>query len=83
MVEPLGFSLADPDVQRDALDYWDAVDLWVRSNWHALRSRNLATAVGIVLYEALRQLAGGSTRLEWQTDQFAGWVDARWLTRRV
>lgn len=117
LVEPLGFSLADADVKRAGLDYWDAVDLWVHRDWSAFqdavapdrclyfsthgrqsfwdapyqegsvlvfgneghglparlrdqhmdrlyripmldaaRSLNLATAVGIVVYEALRQL---------------------------
>jgi tRNA (cytidine/uridine-2'-O-)-methyltransferase len=119
LVEPLGFSLADPDLKRAGLDYWDAVDLWVHPDWEAfvdavaperclyfstqgarsfweapyrdgsvlvfgredvglparmlephaglvyriptldaVRSLNLATAAGIVVYEALRQLAG-------------------------
>lgn len=125
LIEPLGFSLADADVRRAGLDYWDAVDLWVHRDWlafqHAVaperclyfsahgerlfweapyhertvlvfgneghglpqrlreqhadrlyripmldtaRSLNLATAVGIVLYEALRQLRGAGTQLE-------------------
>src|SRR5579884_3214015 len=38
----------------------------------AVRSLNLATAVGIVLYEALRQLTGASPRLEWPAGQLAG-----------
>jgi tRNA (cytidine/uridine-2'-O-)-methyltransferase len=119
LVEPLGFSLADPDLKRAGLDYWDAVDLWVHPDWaafvatvrperclyfstrgarlfweapyrdgsvlvfgredlglpadllerhagsvyriptlEAVRSLNLATAAGIVVYEALRRLAG-------------------------
>jgi tRNA (cytidine/uridine-2'-O-)-methyltransferase len=37
----------------------------------AVRSLNLATAVGIVLYEALRQLTGASPRLEWPAGQLA------------
>ena len=118
LVEPLGFSLADADVKRAGLDYWDAVDLWVHRDWPAFqdavapdrclyfsthghqsfwdapyqpssvlvfgneghglpeklreqntdrlyripmldaaRSLNLSTAAGIVVYEALRQLA--------------------------
>lgn len=118
LIEPLGFSLDDPDLKRAGLDYWDAVDLWVHPSWHGfraaiarerclyfsahaerpfweapyharsvlvfggetdglpqrirdkhadrlyripmlegrVRSLNLATAVGIVLYEALRQM---------------------------
>jgi tRNA C32,U32 (ribose-2'-O)-methylase TrmJ len=31
----------------------------------AVRSLNLATAVGIVLYEALRQVTGADPRLVW------------------
>ena len=126
LVEPLGFSLADADVKRAGLDYWDAVDLWVHADWSAFRnavaparclyfsahgersfweapyhegtvlvfgnegqglpqrlrgqhadrlyripmldtarSLNLATAVGIVVYEAMRQLARAGDRLEW------------------
>lgn len=38
----------------------------------AVRSLNLATAVGIVLYEALRQLTGASPRLEWPAGEVAG-----------
>jgi tRNA (cytidine/uridine-2'-O-)-methyltransferase len=133
LVEPLGFSLADADVKRAGLDYWDAVDLWVHRDWqgfqeavaperclyfsahgersfweapyhertvlvfgnegHGLpqwlreqqadrlyripmldtaRSLNLATAVGIVLYEALRQLTGAGARLEFPSTATAG-----------
>jgi tRNA (cytidine/uridine-2'-O-)-methyltransferase len=126
LIEPLGFSLAAPEVKRAGLDYWDAVDLWVHRDWSgfcdavaparclyfsthgehsfwnapycdssvlvfgredaglpesirqehadrlyrvpmldAARSLNLATVVGIVVYEALRQLtaAGGGPAL--------------------
>jgi tRNA (cytidine/uridine-2'-O-)-methyltransferase len=117
LIEPLGFSLAKPEVKRAGLDYWDEVDLWVHRDWsafqdavaperclyfsthgeqsfwdapyddrtvlvfgnevHGLPARlreeradrvyripmldnarclNLATAVGIVAYEAIRQL---------------------------
>lgn len=117
LIEPLGFSLDNDELQRAGLDYWDAVDLWVhpswkefreaiarerclyfsahgqRSHWEApyrensvlvfgneteglplrirgkhsdriyripmrpaVRSLNLATAVAVVLYEAIRQL---------------------------
>jgi tRNA (cytidine/uridine-2'-O-)-methyltransferase len=120
LIEPLGFSLADGDLRRAGLDYWDAVDLWVHPHWRAfreamdrerclyfsanakhdylaapyrpnsclvfgnetqglperilekhpercyripmspaVRSLNLATAVGIVLYEAIRQTRAG------------------------
>jgi tRNA (cytidine/uridine-2'-O-)-methyltransferase len=116
LIEPLGFSLADAELRRAGLDYWDRVDLWRHPDWFAfrdamdrsrclyfsanaersfwkapyrqnsclvfgsetegmpkrilekhpdrcftipmgdaVRSLNLATAVGIVLYEALRQ----------------------------
>jgi tRNA (cytidine/uridine-2'-O-)-methyltransferase len=126
LVEPLGFSLADADVKRAGLDYWDAVDLWVHRDWSAFqeavaptrclyfsthgersfweapyhegavlvfgneghglsqrlreqhadrlyripmldgaRSLNLATAAGIVVYEAIRALTGAGARLEW------------------
>ncbi|HXF94524.1 MAG TPA: tRNA (cytidine(34)-2'-O)-methyltransferase [Gemmatimonadales bacterium] len=117
LIEPLGFSLADRELKRAGVDYWDAVELWVHPSWRAfreaiarerclyfsahgtrsfweapyrdgsvlvfgnesaglpqrirekyperiyripmtdgVRSLNLATAVGIVLYEAIRQL---------------------------
>jgi tRNA (cytidine/uridine-2'-O-)-methyltransferase len=118
LVEPLGFSVADADLRRAGLDYWDAVDLWLHPSWREfreaiarerclyfsaraerpleeacfrpnsvlvfgnetdgmpdrilekhpercftipmpagkVRSLNLATAAGIVLYEALRKL---------------------------
>ena len=118
LIEPLGFSIADAELKRAGLDYWESVDLWVHPGWRAfrdamarerclyfsanaerpleqarfaqnsvlvfgnetegmperilekhpeqcftipmqsgkVRSLNLATAAGIVLYEALRQL---------------------------
>jgi tRNA (cytidine/uridine-2'-O-)-methyltransferase len=117
LIEPLGFSLEDDELNRAGLDYWDAVDLWVHPSWKefreaisrerclyfsahgersyldapyrensvlvfgneteglpsrirekhperifripmrpAVRSLNLATAVAVVLYEAIRQL---------------------------
>ena len=37
LIEPLGFSLAAADLRRAGLDYWDAVDLWVHSDWFAFR----------------------------------------------
>ena len=37
LIEPLGFSLADADVKRAGLDYWDAVDLWVHRDWSAFQ----------------------------------------------
>jgi tRNA (cytidine/uridine-2'-O-)-methyltransferase len=126
LIEPLGFSLADAELRRAGLDYWERVDLWRHPDWYtfrdamdrsrclyfsakaersfwrapyhgntclvfgsetdgmpprilekypdrcftipmtgAVRSLNLATAVGIVLYEALRRtrpdgFAGGT-----------------------
>lgn len=117
LIEPLGFSISDPDLVRSSVHFWAEVDLWVhpgwryfreavdrdrcwyfsakaeRSIWEAeipdgsclvfgnetmgmpdrivekhpertyripmhgpVRNLNLATAVGIVLYEALRKL---------------------------
>jgi tRNA (cytidine/uridine-2'-O-)-methyltransferase len=134
LIEPLGFSLADPAVRRAGLDYWDQVELWVHPAWEAfrravgperclyfsahaersyleapyrpnsvlvfgsetdglravlrdsdghrtyripmtgrVRSLNLATAVGIVLYEGIRQLrAAGITSPGDPTLQQAG-----------
>lgn len=37
LIEPLGFSLADAELRRAGLDYWDAVDLWVHPDWYAFR----------------------------------------------
>ena len=120
IIEPIGFSMDDSEVQRAGLDYWPHVDLWRHPDWFAfrdamardrclyfssnaalpyweapyqansclvfgnetqgmperilekhpeqsftipmagpVRSLNLATAVGIVLYEAIRQLQAG------------------------
>ncbi|HEX9893061.1 MAG TPA: tRNA (cytidine(34)-2'-O)-methyltransferase [Gemmatimonadales bacterium] len=117
LIGQLGFSLADRDLRRAGLDYWEHVDLWHHPEWRAfrdaisrdrclyfsanatrsywdaavqpnsclvfgnetlglperilekhpercyripmngpVRSLNLATAVGIVLYEGLRQI---------------------------
>lgn len=122
LVRPLGFTLADKELRRAGLDYWDQLDAVVhedlaayeaeapwprvhlftaraaRSLWEAdfrpgdhlvfgseqhglppeflvrhadrtvsipqrptVRSLNLSTAAGIALYEALRQVAGGSS----------------------
>jgi len=134
LVEPLGFSLDDDQLQRAGLDYWNDVDLWVHPSWRefrdavsrdrclyfsshgtrsyysapfalnsalvfgnetmglperirekhpdsvyripmrpAVRSLNLATAVGIVLYEALRrvgaQLDDGTPPTEASTER--------------
>jgi tRNA (cytidine/uridine-2'-O-)-methyltransferase len=35
LVEPLGFSIADRDLKRAGLDYWDAVDLHVHASLDA------------------------------------------------
>lgn len=35
LVEPLGFSVAERDVRRAGLDYWDLVDLHVHRDWRA------------------------------------------------
>ncbi|MDQ3207409.1 MAG: tRNA (cytidine(34)-2'-O)-methyltransferase [Gemmatimonadota bacterium] len=37
LVEPLGFSIADAEVRRAGLDYWDRLDLWVHPDWFAFR----------------------------------------------
>ena len=37
LIEPLGFSIDAADLRRAGLDYWDAVDLWVHSDWFAFR----------------------------------------------
>lgn len=119
LVEPLGFSIADKELKRAGLDYWDKVFLKLHPSWDAYlastpgarrflfsarsatglwqvrfapgdhlvfgaettglspevlasgagtavtipmledrRSLNLSTAVGVVAYEALRQLCG-------------------------
>jgi tRNA (cytidine/uridine-2'-O-)-methyltransferase len=36
LVEPLGFSLAEREVRRAGLDYWEHVDLRVWPSWEAL-----------------------------------------------
>jgi tRNA (cytidine/uridine-2'-O-)-methyltransferase len=117
LIQPLGFSLAEPELRRSSVNFLDEVDLWVHPGWHhfrhaiarerclyfsakgrrpyweapiadgaclvfgnetdgmpakiiekhahelytipmtgPVRSLNLATAVGIVLYDALRRL---------------------------
>lgn len=38
LIGPLGFSLESARLERAALDYWDAVDLWVHPSWRAFRS---------------------------------------------
>jgi tRNA (cytidine/uridine-2'-O-)-methyltransferase len=37
LIEPLGFSLEDDQLQRAGLDYWNEVDLWVHPHWHGFR----------------------------------------------
>jgi tRNA (cytidine/uridine-2'-O-)-methyltransferase len=37
LIEPLGFSLADADLKRAGLDYWESVDYWVHAGWRAFR----------------------------------------------
>lgn len=37
LVEPLGFTLDDRELQRAGLDYWNAVDLWTHRDWRAFR----------------------------------------------
>lgn len=37
IIEPLGFSLEDDQLQRAGLDYWNEVDLWVHPHWRAFR----------------------------------------------
>jgi tRNA (cytidine/uridine-2'-O-)-methyltransferase len=37
LIEPLGFSIADDELRRAGLDYWDDVDLWVHPHWRAFR----------------------------------------------
>jgi len=37
LIEPLGFSIADAEVRRAGLDYWDRLDLWVHPDWFAFR----------------------------------------------
>lgn len=133
LIEPLGFSIADAEVRRAGLDYWDRLDLWVHPDWFAfrdamnrgrclyfsakatesylnapyrsnsclvfgsetegmplrilekhpdqcftipmtgpVRSLNLANAVSIVLYEALRQTGRGSTARSQESGSASG-----------
>ena len=37
LIGQLGFSLADKDLRRAGLDYWDSVDLWHHPEWRAFR----------------------------------------------
>ena len=37
LIEPLGFSMADTDLKRAGLDYWESVDYWVHAGWRAFR----------------------------------------------
>ena len=47
LIEPLGFSLDDDQLQRAGLDYWQDVDLWVHPSWHEFRD---AVSRGRCLY---------------------------------
>jgi tRNA (cytidine/uridine-2'-O-)-methyltransferase len=38
LIEPLGFSLSDPRLERAGVDYWEAVDLWLHPHWRAFRA---------------------------------------------
>ena len=38
LIEPLGFSLSDPLLERAGVDYWEAVDLWLHPHWRAFRA---------------------------------------------
>jgi tRNA (cytidine/uridine-2'-O-)-methyltransferase len=37
LIGPLGFSIAEREVKRAGLDYWDKVDLWVHPDWFTFR----------------------------------------------
>ena len=37
LIEPLGFSMADAELKRAGLDYWDSVDYWIHAGWRAFR----------------------------------------------
>ena len=37
LIGPLGFSIAEREVKRAGLDYWDKVDLWAHPDWFAFR----------------------------------------------
>ena len=37
LIEPLGFSIDEPNLRRAGLDYWNDVDLWVHPDWFAFR----------------------------------------------
>ena len=37
LIGPLGFSIAEREVKRAGLDYWDKVDLWMHPDWFAFR----------------------------------------------
>ena len=38
LIEPLGFSLTDPRLERAGVDYWESVDLWLHPHWRAFRA---------------------------------------------
>jgi tRNA (cytidine/uridine-2'-O-)-methyltransferase len=37
LIGPLGFSIAEREVKRAGLDYWDKVDLWMHPDWFSFR----------------------------------------------
>ncbi|OGU01782.1 MAG: hypothetical protein A2085_03940, partial [Gemmatimonadetes bacterium GWC2_71_10] len=37
LIEPLGFSLDDPEIRRSSVHYIDDVDLWVHASWRHFR----------------------------------------------
>jgi tRNA (cytidine/uridine-2'-O-)-methyltransferase len=37
LIEPLGFSIDDDELERAGLDYWEHVDIWVHPGWRAFR----------------------------------------------
>jgi tRNA (cytidine/uridine-2'-O-)-methyltransferase len=37
LIGPLGFSIAEREVKRAGLDYWDKVDLWMHPDWFTFR----------------------------------------------
>ena len=38
LIEPLGFSIDNVQLERAAIDYWDEVDVWIHPFWRAFRS---------------------------------------------
>ncbi len=41
LVGPLGFSLAEKELRRAGLDYWDAVEVEVHESWSAFEARHV------------------------------------------